>query len=258
MIKAKRKTDLKTGINVMNEILRQLYDRKSVRVYTEQAIEEEIVQEILRAAVMAPTAGNQQLYTILRITDPSLLEKLADTCDHQPFIAKGKLVLLFCADCRKWYEAFRIAGCEPRHPGAGDLLIAVNDALIAAQNAVVAAQSYGIGSCYIGDIMENIEIHRDLLGLPDYVFPAALLVFGYPTEQQKERKKPERFAMEHIVFENRYPYIGEAELLEMMKNKSGKEEPVSWLQAFCRRKYNSDFARELTRSVGKYLEQFKE
>ena len=242
----------------MNEILRQLYERKSVRVYTEQAIEEEIVQEILRAAVMAPTAGNQQLYTILRITDPSLLEKLADTCDHQPFIAKGKLVLLFCADCRKWYEAFRHAGCEPRHLGAGDLLIAVNDALIAAQNAVVAAQSYGIGSCYIGDIMENIEIHRDLLGLPDYVFPAAMLVFGYPTEQQKKRKKPERFAMEHIVFENRYPHIGEAELMEMMKNKSGKAEPVAWLQAFCRRKYNSGFARELTRSVGKYLEQFKE
>ena len=242
----------------MNETIQQLYDRKSVRVFTDQTIEEETVQEILKAAVMAPTAGNQQLYTILRITDPELLEKLADSCDHQPFIAKGKLVLLFCADCLKWYEAFQNAECRPRDPGPGDLLIAVNDALIAAQNAVVAAESCGIGSCYIGDIMENIEIHRELLELPEYVFPAALLVFGYPVEQQKTRKKPERFAMEHMVYENRYHRRDREELTAMIRAKSGKEDPARWLQAFCERKYNSGFAREMNRSVGKYLEQYRQ
>ena len=54
----------------MNEVVEQLYRRKSVRVFAEREIDEEIVQEILTAAAMAPTAGNQQLYTILRITDP--------------------------------------------------------------------------------------------------------------------------------------------------------------------------------------------
>ena len=63
----------------MNETIQQLYDRKSVRVFTDQIIEENIVQEILKAAVMAPTAGNQQLYTILRIKDTELLNKLADS-----------------------------------------------------------------------------------------------------------------------------------------------------------------------------------
>ena len=94
-----------TGDSPMNEVIRQLYDRKSVRVFTDQEIREDIVQEILMAAAMAPTAGNQQLYTILRITDPESLRRLADSCDHQPFIAEGKLVLVFCADCLKWYEA---------------------------------------------------------------------------------------------------------------------------------------------------------
>ena len=56
----------------MNEVIRQLYERKSVRAFTDQPIEESVVQAILRAAVMAPSAGNQQLYTILRITDPAL------------------------------------------------------------------------------------------------------------------------------------------------------------------------------------------
>ena len=82
----------------MNEVIRQLYQRKSVRSFTDREIDENTVQEILRAAVMAPTAGNQQLYTIIRVTERGLLERLADSCDHQPFIAEGKLVLVFCAD----------------------------------------------------------------------------------------------------------------------------------------------------------------
>ena len=81
----------------MNEVIRQLYERKSTRVFTDQPIEESIVQTILKAATMAPTAGNQQLYTIIRVNDPTLLDRLADSCDHQPFISRGKLVLgLLC------------------------------------------------------------------------------------------------------------------------------------------------------------------
>ena len=166
----------------MNEILKSLYNRKSVRVYEEQSIPSEIKNVILEAAVQAPSAGCQQLYTILDITDEKLKEALSETCDHQPFIAKAPLVLIFCADCKKWYDAYLEANCSPRNPGVGDLMLAVTDAVIAAQNAVVAAESFGVGSCYIGDIMENCEEQRRLLNLPEYVFPAAMLVFGYPTE----------------------------------------------------------------------------
>ena len=69
-------------------------------------------------------------------------------------------------------------------------MLACCDALIAAQTAVIAAESLGIGSCYIGDIMENYEAHRDLFGLPQYVFPICLLCFGYPTQQQMQRPRP--------------------------------------------------------------------
>ena len=97
----------------------------------------------------------------------------------------------------------------------GDLMLAVTDTAIAAQNAVVAAQSLGIGSCYIGDIMENCEEQRRLLQLPGFVFPAAMLVFGWPTEQQKQRPKPERCEQKHIVHENIYRSMDGAELREM-------------------------------------------
>ena len=188
----------------MNEVLKQLYDRKSVRVFTDKEISNTDKAAILRAATEAPTAGNQQLYTIIDVTDQALKDKLAISCDNQPFIASAKMVLIFCADCKKWYDAFKYANCTPRNPGVGDLLLAVSDTNIAAQNAVTAAESLGISSCYIGDIMENCEIHREMLGLPRYVFPAAMLVFGYPTEQQLNRAKPERADMKHIVHENSY------------------------------------------------------
>lgn len=240
----------------MNEVIRQLSARRSVRAFEDRDIPEEAVRAILTAAAMAPTAGNQQLYTILRITDPALLERLSESCDHQPFIAKSRLALLFCADCLKWYEAFRLAGCEPRKPGEGDLLLAVDDALIAAQNAVTAAESLGIGSCYIGDIMENAELHRELLGLPEYVFPAALLVFGYPTPQQRARPKPERADLRYIVCENRYHRLDADELIAALgKGKTGAEYD-EWIRAFCRRKYESGFSREMTRSVRVFLKPF--
>ena len=241
----------------MNQVIEQLKDRKSVRVFTDKQITPEEVSAILDSAVNAPTAGNQQLYTIINVTDPQLKEQLAESCDHQPFIAKAPLVLVFCADCRKWYNTYIEYGCEPRKPGVGDLMLAVSDTNIAAQNAVVAAQSLGIGSCYIGDIMENAEQQRELLSLPPYVFPAAMLVFGYPTEQQMEREKPLRSEMRHIVHENTYRDMDAEELRDMLSVKAGNRDFEEWIRAFCNRKYNSDFSREMTRSVGVYLDEYQ-
>ncbi|NBJ92451.1 nitroreductase family protein [Parablautia muri] len=240
----------------MNEIIRDLHRRKSVRVFTDQEITSKEKKEILYAAMAAPTAGNQQLYTILDITDEELKKKLSVTCDHQPFIAKAKMVLVFCADLQKWYDVFLEGGCTPRRPGAGDLMLAVSDTNIAAQNAVTAAQSMGIGSCYIGDIMENCEVHRELLNLPEYVFPAAMLVFGYPTDQQQERQKPVRCRLEDIVQENGYRRKSSDELRRMFDKKCQSVSFEEWSRCFCERKYNSDFAREMSRSVRVYLEAF--
>lgn len=241
----------------MNEVIRQLHERKSVRVYTDQEITPEQKKEILMAAMAAPTAGNQQMYTILDITDEALKQRLAVTCDNQPFIATAPLVLIFCADYQKWYDVFEEAGANPRKPGVGDLMLAVEDACIAAQNAVTAAQSMGIGSCYIGDIMEVCEEHRSLLNLPEYVFPAAMLVFGYPARQQIDRMKPARCRLEDIVQENTYRRREGEELQRMFDKKYTEGDFVGWCNRFCNRKYNSDFSKEMSRSVGVYLEAFE-
>lgn len=239
-----------------NQTIRELFERKSVRVFKEEPISSKAKQMILYAASEAPTAGCQQLYTILDITDQNIKEQLAVTCDNQPFIAKAPLVLVFCTDCRKWYEAFQEAGCEPRQPGVGDLMLAVTDTAIAAQNAVTAAWSLGIGSCYIGDILEQNEEQRRILNLPDYVVPSVMVVFGYPTKQQMERKKPVRIELDNLVAENKYPDRNGEDYRSMFRGRMAGQNFDGWMDKFCKRKYNSDFSREMTRSVEKYLEQF--
>lgn len=240
----------------MNEIIEALYARKSVRVYTEEEISREDKEVILNAALQAPSAGCQLLYTILDITDQSKKERLAKLCDDQAFIAKAKMVLVFCADCRKWLSFYREAGLAPREPGVGDLMIAAQDAVIAAQNAVTAAESLGIGSCYIGDVMENAEEMKELLEIPSYVYPACMLVFGYPTRQQKERKKPVRFRLSDIVCENAYQDKSSQEIRQMFTDKTGDKSYEEWMEAFWKRKYESGFAKEMSRSMEVYLEEF--
>ncbi|BAE83249.1 nitroreductase family protein [Desulfitobacterium hafniense] len=246
----------------MNEVLNQINNRKSVRVFAERPIEGATKKEILQAALAAPTAGAMMLYSILDITDQALKDKLAVLCDNQPFIAKAPLVLIFLADYQRWYDAYCYADCKPRQPGEGDILLACADALIAAQNTVVAAESLGIGSCYIGDILENYAAVRDVLELPDYVLPAAMLVYGYPTESQRNRKKPARFDEQYLVFANRYHRLSQEEHEEMHRTRheksglSGKNVCES-IKAYCDRKYMSDFSLEMNRSAAEYLKNFR-
>ncbi|WP_342455513.1 nitroreductase family protein [Caloramator sp. Dgby_cultured_2] len=169
----------------MNDVIKLIKNRKSVRVFEDRKIPEEIKEEILNAAFEAPSAGAMMLYSIIEITDNDLKEKLSVLCDNQPFIAKAPFVLIFLADYQRWYDAYSYAECKPRKPGEGDILLACADAIIASQNTVIAAESFGIGSCYIGDILENCEEVRKILDLPDYVIPAAMVVYGYPTDAQK-------------------------------------------------------------------------
>lgn len=173
---------------MMNPIIQSLFDRKSCRIFKDKEISQEERKLILEACMQALSAGNQQMYTIIDVQDKKLQETLSKTCDNQPFINQAKMVLIFCADFQKWYDLFNHESCNPRKPGVGDLLLATTDATIAAQNAVVAAESLGIGSCYIGDILEQHDLHRKLLNLSEYVVPVCMLVLGYPASDHFKRQ----------------------------------------------------------------------
>jgi nitroreductase len=249
-------------VYMINDVLEQIKNRKSMRVFENKPIHDEVKDQLLQAAFEAPTAGCMMLYSILNITEQPLKEKLAVTCDDQPFIAKAPLVLVFLADYQRWYDSFAYEDCSPRTPGKGDLLLACADAIIAAQNTVVAAEALGLGSCYIGDIIENGEAVKEILQLPDYVIPAAMVVYGYPAEAQKKRRKPERYGKEYIVFDNTYHRLTREEHQKMHCTRDLKEDLTEEniresIQAICKRKYMSEFALEMNRSAEAYLKHFK-
>lgn len=250
----------------MNPTLELLMNRKSVRGYSERPVAAADKDAILQAAMRAPTAGNMMLYTILEVDDQALKDRLAVTCDDQPFIARAPFVLLFLADYQRWYDSYLAGGIEQacqkrglplRRPGEGDLLLACCDALIAAQTAVIAAETLGIGSCYIGDILERYEIHRELFGLPQYVLPITLVCFGYPAADQASRKLTPRFAPEFIVHHNQYRHLSPPELAQMLQPRSellsatfprpDGIENVGQFNYF--KKFSADFSVEMTRSV---------
>ena len=259
----------------MNPVIELILNRKSVRAYDAREISEQVKDEILQATLRAPTAGNMTLYSIIQVQDQSIKDTLARTCDNQPFIAKAPLVWLFLADYQRWYDYYIVSGvkelCERkqvpmRKPEEGDLFLACCDALIAAQTAVIAAESLGIGSCYIGDIMENYEVHKDLFDLPRYVFPICLVCLGYPTRGQKERELTRRFDKKFIVFENQYKRLDPAGFEEMYQDQHERTfEDRGTLQGARNigqlnylRKFNADFSKEMSRSVRAILATWKE
>lgn len=241
----------------MNNTIKELFERKSTRLYQEKEISNEDKKLILEAAIQAPSAGNMQLYSIIDVTDQNIKNQLAILCDDQPFIAKAKMVLVFLADYTKWIDGFNYAKTNPRKLGVGDLQLSTVDAVIACQNAVVAAQSLGIGSCYIGDIIENHDELVKLLNLPNYAVPACMAVFGYPDEKIKETNKPLRVDLKYTVFENTYHKLSEEEIKDMFKDKKGLLEHDEYMNRFCKRKYNSDFCENMSKSYQKYIDEYK-
>ena len=247
----------------MNETIRLLMERKSVRQFVQEEMPREDVEAILSAAVQAPSAGNMTLWTIINVTDPQKKAALAKSCDNQPFIATAPLVLVYCADYRRWFEVFKTLdlGEELRVPAEGDFMLATADTIIAAHATVVAADALGYGSCYIGDIIENCDIQREILGLPEYVKPVCMAVFGKPTQNQIDRRKPPRFALSDVVHENCYRKEQDAgEMIRMLKERQGLDDEAfdRWIMAFCKRKWNCDFSREMSRSAAQIIRDWNE
>ena len=207
----------------MNEILKLIDRRMSLRRYAAREVSPEDRERILASAMRAPTAGNMMLYSIIEVADPANKAQLVETCGHR-FIEQAPLVLLFLADMQRWFDYFeagdlsaycRQEGLDYRTPELSDLLMSSCDAVIAAQNTVIAAESLGIGSCYVGDIMGHGETHRKLFDLPRWAFPITLLCYGYYPEDLPRRRST-RFDRRFICHRDRYTRLTREDFREML------------------------------------------
>ena len=206
----------------MNETIRLLSERMSLRQYSPQPIEAEHLEAIIHSTMRAPTAGNMMLYSVIQVQAQEKKEQLSETCNHA-FIAQAPLVLLFLADMQRIYDFYKTFGVpeycqehdiEMQTPPASNLMMSCCDALIAAQTSVTAAESLGIGSCYIGDIMAKCEEHQAIFQLPRWTFPIALVCYGY-YPQDLVRKLNSRFDRRFIWFQDTYKHLSEDDFHEM-------------------------------------------
>ncbi len=255
----------------MNATLELLQERSSLRTYDTRPVSLEHKDQILKATLRAPTAGNMMLYTIISIEDQETKNRLVQTCDNQPFIAKAPWCLLFLADVKRFYDYYELCRCKEYAASKGqpylgptiaDLFISLCDALIAAQSAVIAAESLGLGTCYIGDIMENYETHKELFSLPDYAFPITLLTLGYPPPKYTKKLQP-RFPQEFIVHKETYCPLQEVELKSMFakseksfpkENQWGAENFGQYMYA---RKSGASFFQEMRRSIQEAMKNWQ-
>ncbi len=199
-----------------NETMRLLLKRASCRDFADKEIPDDVLRLVLEAGIHAPTGGNLQPFSIIKIKELAIRHKLARMCD-QSFMAKAPVNLLFCID---WHRLERWAKLEiAPYSGSSAFLnfwISFQDTIIAAQNICTAADALNIGSVYIGTVADFLREMREMFELPDGVMPVVLLCLGYPKEKPKVRKK---LALEIIVHDEKYHDPEDQKLIDAYNDK---------------------------------------
>ena len=154
-----------------------IFKRVSVRKFTDAKVEEEKVEALLRAAMAAPSGGNQQPWQFLVIDDPTLCEKLGETSKFSKPAAGAPLNIVPVMDRR-----------EARFPEIAD-----QDMSACTENILLEAVELGLGAVWQGvyPVAERMQHIRDLFGLEEGLEPFALISIGYP--QAEPHGQQDRF-----------------------------------------------------------------
>ncbi len=178
-----------------------LKNHRSIRKFTDQPISDDMVEDIIGAALSAATSSNLQGTTVIRVRNPETRTAIATLAGGQSYVETAAAFFIWCADLHRSALACEIGGGTLSEGMTEHFLIATIDCALAAQNAVVAAESLGLGICYIGGIRNDPQQVADLLELPDQVYPVFGLCLGWP--DQDPMLKP-RLPLSVTLKEERY------------------------------------------------------
>jgi nitroreductase len=177
-----------TGERISNAVLDNIYQRRSVRNYSDKEVSDEVIKEIIRAGTYAPTAVNKQPWRFVVVKNRQLIEEY-DNRARKAFLAAYKdaehpdlvryVQYLSKPTTRIFYGApvLILVFASPD-------VINDHDCALAAENMMLAAQSLGIGSCWIGlalGLGYDAEFLKEV-GVPEGHKLIAPLIFGYPTK----------------------------------------------------------------------------
>jgi len=178
-------------------MLNLLNQHRTIRKYTNQQIDPEILNQILETACRASNTGNMQAYSIIVTTDDELKNQLSPAHFNQPMIREAPVVLTFCADFNRFSKWCEQRNAEPGYDNFQSFMASAIDTLIAAQTFCIAAESVGLGICYLGTTTYNAREIIDALKLPKLVVPVTTITVGYPDGLPEQTDRLSLKAMVH-------------------------------------------------------------
>ena len=176
----------------MNTSLDPIFQRRSIRVYTEQPVEPEKLDLLLKAAMAAPSAMNCKPWEFVVITDP---EKLA----------QFRKRLIF--GNRNAPAAIVVCGNPSLSVNPAARLFWVQDCSLAGENILIAASGLGLGTVWVGvhPVAEFVRIVREIAGLPKHVTPLGLIFVGYTAEKKQPRTQYDQNRVHWQKYQKRNP-----------------------------------------------------
>ncbi len=152
------------------DLFEAIYGRRSIRQYTDQEVPQELVNELLRAAMAAPSANNEQPWHLVVVDDRRTLDAVPEWHPYASMMKQAALAIVVCGDTR----------------GGRSRAYWVQDCSAATQNLLLAAHGKGLGAVWLGVYPEQHRVKKtqELLALPEGVIPLAIVAMGYPAERK--------------------------------------------------------------------------
>lgn len=166
-----------------NDAITLIMNRKSVRSFTGQVVDNEILEKLARAGMAAPSAKNLQPWAFVIVTNRDTLDKLAERLPYAKMLFEAPAAIVVCGDLAK-------AGDSPEGYW-------VQDCSAATQNILLAAEALGLGAVWTGvhPRADRVTTVKDVLKLPDNVIPLNVIPIGYP---KGEHQPKDKFKAENI------------------------------------------------------------
>lgn len=200
-------------MSVLNEMVQRQLEHRTIREFKNESIPAEIFEQLMEVARRTATSTGMQACSIIRVTDFETRKRIAEVC-KQEYVARAPELLIFIVDnYRNWQIAREKGYFEESAKDMDRFFSAFTDACLTAQNVVNTAEAMGLGTVFLGSILNDSARLCEILELPELTFPVVGLGIGYPN--QNPQLKP-RMDMKLRVFENRYTRFDN--YLEEIKN----------------------------------------
>tara|TARA_B110000967_G_C18874677_1_gene557597 strand:- start:109 stop:936 length:828 start_codon:yes stop_codon:yes gene_type:complete len=159
-----------------------LLNRRVIRKYKTNPINEQTMALLLSAAQSAPTKSNLQQYSIVIIRDPEVRNAVSELVPSMPWVRNAPVIAIFLGDVRRIRRLAEILGHTYQNNNADTFMNATVDAALAMQCFITAADYLGLGTCPISYVRNRIDDLAEILDLPDGVFPISGLCVGFPDD----------------------------------------------------------------------------